>query len=375
VTEPSLDLVDHHCHGIVTADLDRPAFEAMLTEASRPSPLGTTLFDSMLGFAVRRWCAPTLGLEPLVDAEVYLARRRELGPEEVAGRLLRATGTRVFLVDTGYRPAAICTPADLARLAGGTTAASEIVRLESLAEDLLADGTPATKLAGRVVAALHDGKAVGAKCIAAYRSGLELPADRPSDAALVAGLDASPRTAAGRIRLADPRVHAWLAWTALEAGVPVQFHVGFGDSDLDLHRANPLLLTAFLRATEGHGVPVLLLHNYPYHREAAYLAQVFEHVFVDVGLATHNSAALSGDVIREVLEVVPFGKLLYSSDAFGLPELYHLAALFFRRGLTGVLEGLVSAGEASRADADRISGLVLAGNAARVYGLDPGPAA
>ena len=40
-------------------------------------------------------------------------------------------------------------------------------------------------------------------------------------------------------------------------------------------------------------MPVLLLHNYPFHRHAAYLAQVFDHVFIDLGLATHNTGALS----------------------------------------------------------------------------------
>ena len=132
-----------------------------------------------------------------------------------------------------------------------------------------------------------------------------------------------------------------------------------------------MLLTGFLRATEERGVPVLLLHNYPFHRHAGYLAQVFEHVFMDVGLATHNTGALSAAVIRESLELAPFAKLLYSSDAFGLPELYHLAALLFRRGLADVLDGLVDAGEAGAADAERITDLVLAGNARRVYRLGP----
>jgi len=136
-----------------------------------------------------------------------------------------------------------------------------------------------------------------------------------------------------------------------------------------------LLLTGFLRATEDRGVPVLLLHNYPFHRHAGYLAQVFEHVFMDVGLATHNTGTLSDAVIRESLELVPFGKMLYSSDAFGLPELYHLAALLFRRGLAKVLDGLVSAGEATASDAERISALILNQNARRVYRLDPPGAA
>ena len=77
---------------------------------------------------------------------------------------------------------------------------------------------------------------------------------------------------------------------------------------------------------------MLLLHNYPFHRHAAYLAQVFGHVFVDIGLAVHNTGALSKALIRETLELVPFGKLLFSSDAYGLAELYYLGALLFRRG-------------------------------------------
>ena len=33
----ALRLVDHHCHGLVRRDLDRPGFEAMLTEAAGPA--------------------------------------------------------------------------------------------------------------------------------------------------------------------------------------------------------------------------------------------------------------------------------------------------------------------------------------------------
>ncbi|MEV4258043.1 amidohydrolase, partial [Spirillospora sp. NPDC049652] len=57
-------LIDHHCHGVVRRDLDRAGFEALMTEADGPGPLGGTLFDSRVGLAVRRWCAPVLDLAP-----------------------------------------------------------------------------------------------------------------------------------------------------------------------------------------------------------------------------------------------------------------------------------------------------------------------
>ncbi len=363
--EPAL--LDHHCHGLLTRDVDRAGFESMMNEGARPSPLGTTFFDSMLGIAVRRWCAPVLDLEPHAPAEAYLARRRELGVAEVNRRLVQASGIGTFLVDTGLTPEALTSPGELAALCGGR--GHEVVRLEAVAEEVLAGGTPASGFAEAVTERLRSSGAVGAKSIAAYRVGLRLPAARPGDDELVRALAAVGPDATGRHRVAEPTINAWLAWAAVDLGLPLQFHVAYGDSDVDLDECDPLRLTAFLRATEERGVPVLLLHNYPFHRNAAYLAQVFDHVFMDVGLATHNTGALSAAVLRESLELVPFGKLLFSSDAFGLAELYHLGALLFRRGLAATLGALVDAGEMSAQDAERVTRLVSHENARRAYGL------
>jgi hypothetical protein len=357
------DLVDHHCHGILTTDLDRTAFEAMMNEAVRASPLGTTLFDSTLGWAIRRHCALVLDLEPLVPVEEYLARRRELGGAEASRRLMAAAGIATLLVDTGLGPAELTPMAELATLAGGT--AHEVVRLERVAEEVLAAGED--DFAGAVVERLRAARAagaVGAKSIAAYRVGLELLDTKPAEDDLVRAL-----ADADRSRVADPTVSAWLAHTALELGLPLQFHVGYGDADLDLLDCDPLRLTEFLRATQERGVPVLLLHNWPYHRQAAYLAQVFDHVFMDLGLTTHNTGALSTGVLRETLELVPFGKLLFSSDAYGLAELYLLGALLFRRAMSTVLGQLVADGDATADDAAYVARLVARENARRAYAL------
>jgi hypothetical protein len=112
-------------------------------------------------------------------------------------------------------------------------------------------------------------------------------------------------------------------------------------------------------------VPILLLHNYPFQRQAGYLAQVFPHVFVDVGLATHNVGFRAGAVLAELLELAPFGKVLFSSDAFGLAECYHLGSLLFRRAL----EEFLLAAQVPAADAGRIRELLARDNANRVYRL------
>jgi predicted TIM-barrel fold metal-dependent hydrolase len=154
--------------------------------------------------------------------------------------------------------------------------------------------------------------------------------------------------------------------------LPVQFHVGYGDSDVDLDRCNPLLLTPLLRAIQPTGVPVMLLHNYPYHREAGYLAQVFPHVYVDAGLATHNLGPRAPALLAEALELAPFGKFLYSSDAFGLPELYYLGAALFRSALSGFLRAGLDEDLFTERVAVRVARMICADNAKRAYQLGSG---
>jgi len=357
-------LIDHHCHGVVTAPLDRAAFEALLTESDRPAPPGCSGFDSQLGFAVRRWCAPVLGLEPHCAPDAYLARRRELGPDEVNHRLLRAAEVDTYLVDSGYRAGELLDGPAMAAAAGA--AVREIVRLEAVAETL--DGVTAAGFAGAYAEALDRAVAgaAGLKSIVAYRFGLDFDPDPPTRREVT---EAAGRWLRRAGRLDDPVLLRHLIWAGVERGLPVQFHVGLGDPDLDLARCDPLLMTGFLRATRDRGVPVMLLHCYPFHREAGYLAHAFPHVYVDVGLAVNHVGARAPAVVAESLELAPFHKVLYSSDAFGLAELHHLGALLFRQAFAAVTGEWVREGRWSPADATRVGELVGSGNARRVYRL------
>jgi uncharacterized protein len=364
-------LVDHHCHGVIRRDVDRNGFEALLTEAGdaygpggRAEPGGVTLFDSQIGLAVRRWCPPVLGLPAHADPDEYLRRRAELGAGEASRRLLRAAGLAAVLIDTGFEPEPLLSPAEMGKLAG--TEAYEIVRLEQVAESLAAGGVSAGGFAGafRDALAARTGHAVGVKSIAAYRVGLDLRGERPAETEVAV---AAAHWLASPSRLADQVLHRFLIWCGVDLGLPVQFHVGYGDRDVDLDRCNPLLLTRLLRAIEPTGTPVMLLHNYPYHREAGYLAQVFPNVYVDLGLATHNLGHRAPAVIAETLELTPFGKFLYSSDAFGLPELYYLGAVLFRRGLSDFLRAGLDDGAWTERDAERIARQAAAANARRAY--------
>ena len=89
-----------------------------------------------------------------------------------------------------------------------------------------------------------------------------------------------------------------------------------------------------------------------------------------LGLATHNRAHRSAALLAEALELAPFGKVLYSSDAFGLPELHYVGAALFRRALSGLLAAGLAGDQFSERTAVRAAGLLCAGNARRVYRLD-----
>lgn len=371
-TLDALPLVDHHCHGAVTADLDPAAFESLLTEGEAWP--GVSPFDSPVGLAVRRHCAPVLDLPRHAPAADYLARRTELGWQEVNRRFLRAAHTETFCVDTGYTPHPVTSPAELAAAADAT--AYEVVRLESIAEAVAARGIEADEYAGAFRAAAEEAVrrpgVVAVKSVAAYRTGFDLDPARPTYSEVTR---AAALWGARGGRLTDPVLMRHLLWTAVGLGLPLQLHAGFGDSDLRLHRADPALLTDWLRLTVGT-VPVLLLHCWPFHRQAAYLAAVFEHVHLDVGLTLHHvGPARAAAVLAEAMEITPFRKLLYSSDAYGVAEFHHLGALSFRQGLAGLLQDRVDADEMSPTDAVRIAAWTGRDNARRLYGLpvsDPG---
>ena len=97
---------------------------------------------------------------------------------------------------------------------------------------------------------------------------------------------------------------------ALRVGKPLQFHVGFGDRECDLHKANPLLLLDFLR--QSGDTPIVLLHCYPYEREAGYLAQAFNNVYLDGGLSINHLGARSPAFIAPIVGAgaVPQDRLL-----------------------------------------------------------------
>lgn len=355
-------LIDHHVHGCWLRTPDRARFENGLNEANT-GPLAEfdSSFDTQLGFAVRAHCAPLLGLPAHSDADTYWERRCQRDESDLARLFLSSATVSHWLVDTGFASGV----ADLAAMSGlAVGGVYEVVRLETVAEEAIHSPGDYAQAFESILRARAAG-AVATKSVLAYRGGFAGELTEPS-AAEVAEAAARWRDSGGG-RLTDRVLLRFGLYQALRLGKPLQFHVGLGDRDCDLHTTNPLLLLDFLRRSGD--TPVMLLHCYPYEREAGYLAQAFNNVHLDGGLAINYLGARAPAFIGRLLELAPLRKILYSSDGFGPAELHFLGAHLWRRGMHRVLTEFVDGGDWSERDAVRVVDLIAHGNARRVYRL------
>ena len=310
-------LVDHHAHGVLRAQPSLDEFRGLFSESPDPRQWPHIATGVTYRRAIRE-LAELLGVEATEDA-VY-AHRLATEPGEYARMLLGGTNSELLLLDDGYPATDVGTAWD-EFAAMVDIPARPILRLET---HRLED-----------VASARAGGYVALKTIAAYRGGL----DRVSDH-VVAALEANEATG-------DP--------------LPVQVHCGFGDFDLHLWRSDPSYLKPLIERFRE--TPFVLLHCYPYVREAGWLAHVYGNVWFDLSL-TIPHVSQPAQALRDALELAPVSKLLYASDAARTPELYWLAARWWRRALAEVLPELLPEQEAEEA-----ARLILRENARRLYRL------
>jgi predicted TIM-barrel fold metal-dependent hydrolase len=378
----AIPVLDQHCHPFVQgwASLDLEAFRACFTEGRE------SLVSHVPALVYYRWALRemrrVLGLpEAAAEEQVLAARARDA--QSYLAALLQETTLDGMLLDDGYPPGnEALSVQDMSALCG--CPAWRILRLETLLQTLLLRASTLDELQEMFDAELADLRArgvVGLKSILAYRGGLEVR--EPEGEAVRQAFTEARKVivSTGYIRLAGPAasalLHAFL-YRALrqsaQQGLPLQFHTGFGDTDLDLLTSNPLLLRPLIHAAQEHplyrGAQIVLLHaGYPYTRQAAYLAAVYPHVSVDVSLAIPFLAGLAPDIWRELLALAPATKILYGADGSVIPEHGWLGAILGRRSLAEVLGQLAEAGMLSRSEARQSAEHILRGNARMLYQL------
>jgi uncharacterized protein len=167
----------------------------------------------------------------------------------------------------------------------------------------------------------------------------------------------------------------YLLWRALEISIeldlPFQIHTGMGDQDLEIATARPGLLAAVFRDPRLRHARIVMLHGaYPFYQEAAYLTNIFPNVYLD--LSEFNPFIGCGGVTRTIeaiLDLAPFTKLLYASDAYGSPELQWVAGCNARRGFQTILSAAVADGMLTADRAREAGRLIFADNARALYDL------
>jgi uncharacterized protein len=340
----AVGLVDHHAHGILRARPTLDEFRGLFSESPDPRQWphvasGLTYRRAIRELASFFGCAPT--------EEAVYEYRMSADPAEYASALLRATRTETLLVDDGFPPPGTGTAwAELGELAG--CGARPVMRIERVAEE--AGGDAVARVRDEIRAARANGF-VGLKTIVAYRGGLDLDRLRPSSR--------TDRIEGARLR--DVLLAALEENEQTGDPLPVQVHAGFGDSDLFLPRVQPGYLKPLIERFRE--TPFVLLHCYPFIREAGWLAHVYGNVWFDLSL-TIPHVARPDEMVRQALELAPVSKLLYASDAARTPELYFLAAKWWREALAAVLVEALPADEAETAGRQ-----ILRANAAGLYRL------
>lgn len=368
-------IIDHHAHPLLkTAEpLTLERFQGFFTESPDPVVKARDVPHTLVWQWGLRELAGYFGCEPTPEA--VLAARNARPPGELANGMWRDQGCAALLVDYGYRSAENFTPEELR--AALDLRVEKLFRLETFAQELIVQHPTFTRFLDAFVAGVESacqGGHVGLKSIIAYRTGLDIAWTARDDAARAFGEVKDRADRQGSIRLESKPLCDYLVLTALEIAerheTPVQFHTGFGDTDVDLRTANPLHLRRLLHSGRFGRVRFVLLHAaYPYVRDLGYLAAMHPNVYMDISLAIPFVATLIPTVIHEALALTPVNKILYASDGFSIPEIFWLANRWGRAALERVLGEIVDAGALSEREAYRAGEMILHQNARTVYRL------
>jgi predicted TIM-barrel fold metal-dependent hydrolase len=252
-----------------------------------------------------------------------------------------------------------------------------ILRIERIFEDLILEYDSfdqAEEVFRETIRQARANGAVGLKSIIAYRCGLDIEPEKTSKyhaGQAFQKYKAETYRTGTYARIADKALLDYLVLVALEEAakqeLPVQFHTGFGDTDVDLIKANPAYMKPIFENPALRKAPIVLLHCYPYIQEASYVAAMYPQVFMDFSLSSPLVAFGGGRAIEEALGLAPSTKVLYASDAWGVPDIIYLGSLHSRKVLTGVLNHWIDEGWLDEREARQIALNVLQLNSKSLY--------
>ncbi|KAI5860284.1 glutamine synthetase/guanido kinase [Durotheca rogersii] len=394
-------LIDNHAHPLLTRQ--SVSQHPLLSVASEAT--GSALEDSrtsLAHFLAVKHLADALGCEETWDAVAASIAQKQLTSDSWEAWVKRCLdGIETILLDDG-----LTVPNKIEHYswhdAFTRSKCKRIVRLETLAGDIIAlealqnsEMSPTQHLArviqeltGQVTAFLHDPEVVAFKSIICYRRGLDILTPEHVDLAAAEDslkqiIDAGnhdERPASNfslKKRLENSPLNDLIVLTAATAirdfpghKKPIQFHTGLGDNDINLTKSSPAHLQPFIRYFPD--IPVVLLHaGYPWTRETAYLAAMYPNVYADIGeVFLFLSQEGQEGVLKQILELCPWSKVLCSTDGNCSPETYLIGTAQIRSVLKAVLGKAVQSGQLDEKQAVQLVQDVLFNNSKKLYNLD-----
>ncbi|KAJ6746740.1 hypothetical protein OIU74_029245 [Salix koriyanagi] len=369
-------LVDAHAHNIVALNSSFSFIKAF-TEATGTAALSFAPHSLSFKRNVRE-TAELYGCEnSLKGIEEY---RRSAGLESSSLRCFEAARISAILIDDGLK---LDKKHDIEWHKSLAPFVGRILRIETFAEEILdseiPDGWTLDKFTEAFVRNLRSypflaDKIVGLKSIAAYRSGLEINtnvATKDAEEGLSEVLRGGNPTRIVNKSFID-YIFTLSLEVALSFDLPLQIHTGFGDKDLDLRLSNPLHLRMLLEDERFSKCRIVLLHaSYPFSKEASYLASVYPQVYLDFGLAVPK-LSVQGMIssVKELLELAPVKKVMFSTDGYAFPETYFLGAKKARECLFSVLRDACIDGDLTLAEAVEAAKDIFALNATMFYKIN-----
>ncbi|RYP71134.1 hypothetical protein DL771_005068 [Monosporascus sp. 5C6A] len=385
-------IIDNHAHPLLKpAYLSKFPLLSITTEAH-----GDAIEDSRLSLAhirATKQLAQILGCEETWEAVVSsIERKRIEAPDVWTERCME--GIETILIDDGLDGAEKVESYSW-HDAFTKSKCKRIVRIEALAEDIIRRHCGLSEFGGllskqilhdferEIQRSIADPDVVGFKSIICYRGGLDFSqveemelSELAKDINAIANLHRSGEQLFERLQ--HSRLNGFFVCVAAKLirdkstfyKKPIQFHTGLGDNDITLTKSSPSHLQKFIRKYPT--VPIVILHaGYPWTREAAYLAMAYPNVYVDTGeVFPCLSRQGQEGVVKQILELCPWSKVLWSTDGHWFPEMYAIATIQVRSVLKTVLSELVKTGQLDEKQAVQLVQDILFNNSKKLYNLE-----
>ncbi|MBX9667221.1 MAG: amidohydrolase family protein [Candidatus Obscuribacterales bacterium] len=367
-------LIDNHAHSLLKGflDVDVLQFRRSFSESQSMSYIERHAHHSLTYINMLHRLRKLL---PFETEDELIELRQKMSPSDYLNTLFDDASIGALLVDNGFMSDVMLANNELAKMSERPV--YKIMRLEAMFERLIRQRMSFSKLERGIQEEILEASSdlVGLKTIAAYRGGL------PTDCAVERSLaETEYKEICGSLsdiahfRIEKSALYHYLLFHAFEAsiqaGLPIQIHSGFGDTDLMLDQANPVLLTSVLKSKRFNGARFVFLHCFPYHKEAAYLCSVFPNCYMDLSLTVVLASATAKQVMLESMAVAPTTKILGGTDGHSVPEMHWYGALVTKEALQAVLGQLVGDNFIRSVDAMSIAEKFLYGNTRDLYNLE-----